>query len=957
MKNPRFLKSDDIETAAVNAENALHSHAPSSSSAESLTRRLKQQFVSVKADLVSRSNRVDAYLRQKLDEARESIKNEKRPKSNLRIKGAVPGFRPGDARLIDRFGDMLPWDWVDKNGFFVTRGHTPSTPEGIGFTVEIAPQTGITEQMEKSLLGLTTTLPIGATLAITAYASPQVEAITEPMLAPEVGLDAFSPLDPDSRDILVRSMSARRETLNRGARHQLTPQAPVMVRHWRVWVSVVIPTAKPTDPDVLEEAATARRSIATVLDQSGLYLGVGDGQTLVTTVAELLNPAQVHARDFHTPIFNPFESPSRQVMLPDTEITVEKDRVLFTSTQAKAKDPSSVMSAVGLMVTRYPEHRWSLADATSLLGEMGRGGSQIPTPFLMTSLCRLLDPATEKVFADTHRMRALQMSQTPLSQLSPYYHEKARQWNAASKSFESEGGLALVAHQLLILAPEALEAEAVNAALTVARKSGVELRRTTCLHAQSLFSALPMAAGPILCDDLRAMGRLERRTLATALYGAPVMCEWQGSPARDDRDRKTPLLTLLGRRGQIMHVDLFANPNGNYSATIVGKPGSGKSVVMNALAVSTLAQGGLVWVIDVGRSYEKTANLLNGSFLEFDAEHVWDLNPFRTLTLLGGSAQEEAVESVVAILGELLSPFAPLPDLQRAILISLVANCARQAAKEGRAATLAELDRGLAEFAKTDRRLDDLRIQLSPYLTGPLSKWFDGSGKPLNFTSRLTVLELEGLSAHPALRQAVLMTLMLFIEKTMEKDRATVKLVLIDEAWDLMSSGHSGRFIEHGFRRARKHKGSFVVATQSIQDFFQSETAQAAWDCADTRIFLRQDAEVITALEAMGKLAPDPYFREAMASLTTMRGSWSEMLVRVGDAPPAIGRLVLDRFTQVLFSSLPAEVQAVNGWRRTGASMAEAVNLVASGYMTPSKELLAELFHKAKLGNTDGEID
>lgn len=862
------------------------------------------------------------------------------PDENLHTESGVPGFRRGDARLIDRFGDMLPWEWVDDEGFFITRGKSPDVPEGIAFTIEIAPQTGITEQMEKSLLGLTATLPIGSTLAVTAYASPSVEAITEAMVPRPMTPDTFGPLAPEAEEILHRSMVSRREAMNNGARHQLTPQAPVVIRHWRVWLSVVIPTANPLSAEMRDQASTARRSIATVLDQSGLFLGHWDGQTFLTTVAEILNPAQVHAREFHTPLLNPFEIPSRQVMLPDTEIRVDKDRILFSSRQALDKDASAVISAVGLTVTRYPEHRWSLADATALLGETGRGGSQIATPFLFTSLCRLLDPATEKVLADTHRMRALQMSQTPLSQLSPYYHDKARQWNAASKSFECEGGLAQVTHQVLILSPQSREAEAVNAALTVARKTGVELRRTTCLHALSLMTALPMAAGPLLCDDLRAMGRLERRTLATALYGAPVMTEWQGSPNRDDCPEKTPLLTLIGRRGQIMHVDLFANPNGNYSATIVGKPGSGKSVVMNTLAVSTLAQGGLVWVIDVGRSYEKTAGLLKGSFLEFDPDHIWDLNPFQTLTLLANGAQDEAVESVVAILGELLSPHAALPDLQRAVLISLVTNCARNAAREGRMATLADLDQALAAIGQTDRRLDDLRLQLAPYLSGPLSKWFDGTGRPLNFTSRLTVLELEGLSAHPALRQAVLMTLMLFIEKTMERDRGTAKLVLIDEAWDLMGAGHAGRFIEHGFRRARKHKGSFVVATQSIQDFFQSETAQAAWDCADTRIFLRQDAEVITSLEATGKLAPDPYFREAITSLTTMRGAWSEMLVRVGDAPPAIGRLVLDRFTQVLFSTLPTEFHAVTGWCRLGATMAEAVELVASNRMTPEIQLL-----------------
>ena len=67
------------------------------------------------------------------------------------------------------------------------------------------------------------------------------------------------------------------------------------------------------------------------------------------------------------------------------------------------------------------------------------------------------------------------------------------------------------------------------------------------------------------------------------------------------------------------------------------------------------------------------------------------------------------------------------------------------------------------------------------------------------------------------------------------------------------------------------------------------------------------------------------------------------MIVKVGDAPPAIGRLVLDRFSQVLFSSLPAEVTAVNAWRRAGATMTTAVQAVAHGFMTPSHETIETL--------------
>lgn len=864
---------------------------------------------------------------------------------NLRVAPGLPGFRHGDAAVIDRLSAYLPWEAADDDGLFILAGKTPDEAEGLGFTIEVYPQTGVTDEMEKSLLGLASVLPPGAVMSMTAYASPAVEGLTERIIPEPARPDAFPPLTSDAKRLIDEAVRSASDSLNRGAREQLTPAAPVVVRHWRVWLSVVFPGADPSDETLRESVKTARRAMAAVLEQSGLYMGDWNADVLVGTVSEMLNPQSVRARTFVRPAANPFESPSAQVMRCDTEVTVEKHRVRFSSFEAESptNPDDRTVHAVGLSLTNYPDKNWSLLTTSGLLGEMGRGGSQIPCPFALTVIIGILDAASERVMAEGHRMRAMQMSATPIAQLSPWYPEKARQWTMAVKSFQSEGGLARVSHQMVLFAPAALEAEAVHAAEAIGRKVGVEWRRTTCLHAQTLLAALPMAAGPLLANDLRLCARFPRRTLATGICGMPVMTEWQGTGARDDRERQTPLLTLIGRRGQIMHVDPFANQSGNYSMTIVGKPGSGKSVVMNQLAFSTLAQGGLVWIIDVGRSYEKMAGVLDGEFLVFDKDHVWDLNPFAILNALSGDDRNEGIESIVAILGELVSPGRPLPDLERSVLINTTASAAVAAQREGRLATLADLDAALARLAVNDRRLDDLRVQLEPYLAGPLAKWFDGSGRLIDFTNRLTVLELEGLSAHPALRQAVLMTLMLWIEKTMSLDRRTVKLVLIDEAWDLMGSGHSGKFIASGFRRARKHKGGFVVATQSLADFFQSETAEAAWQCADTRLTLRQDPDVLSALESQGRLSVDPWFRAVLPSLTTVRGSWSEMIVKVGDAPPAIGRLVLDRFTQVLFSSLPAEVTAVNAWRAAGVPMVDAVRAVALGLMTPSPAALERL--------------
>lgn len=401
---------------------------------------------------------------------------------------------------------------------------------------------------------------------------------------------------------------------------------------------------------------------------------------------------------------------------------------------------------------------------------------------------------------------------------------------------------------------------------------------------------------------------------------------------------------LAGRKGQVFFVDPFANAHGSYSATVVGKPGSGKSVVMNELTASTILSGGRVWIIDAGFSYKKLCGLLGGSFIEFKDEARWDLNPLKFLTdgSRHGSFEgddRELLEMVVKILSELMTSRG-LDDYAESILSECVQKTARTAIAEDRSPLIDDLREMLMGYrlqGREERSALEMAAMLQPFAKdGPFAKWFDGGGKPIAFDKTLTVLELDGLSAHKRLRSAVLMTLMLSIERAMQtRPKSETKLVCIDEAWDLMGEGASGRFIETGYRRARKLNGSFVTATQSIADFFLSETAEAAWRCADTRIFLRQDADSLEALERDGRMARDPWLREAITSLTTVAGAWSEMVVKVGDEPAAIGRLLLDSYSRVAYSTLPHEVDLVNRWQKAGLSLSEAIARTAASEAPP----------------------
>ena len=80
------------------------------------------------------------------------------------------------------------------------------------------------------------------------------------------------------------------------------------------------------------------------------------------------------------------------------------------------------------------------------------------------------------------------------------------------------------------------------------------------------------------------------------------------------------------------------------------------------------------------------------------------------------------------------------------------------------------------------------------------------------------------------------------------------KIVIIDEAWDLLTSGEVGKFIETGYRRFRKYNGSAIVITQSLGDLYTNPVGEAITANSAITFQLAQQGRTLEMLAGQQKL-------------------------------------------------------------------------------------------------------
>jgi conjugal transfer ATP-binding protein TraC len=546
----------------------------------------------------------------------------------------------------------------------------------------------------------------------------------------------------------------------------------------------------------------------------------------------------------------------------------------------------------------------SLQNMRRMIGDPLTGSRGIHGNFFINLNIFIPDSAAEKQKADKERNAINYQAFGPMLKFNPKLLFKKESTDLLFKSI-NDGDRILKVKLCVGLFADSLDISEtrLTEAQTYFSEIGWSMKEDKYLTLPMLVNSLP------LCADAKAVRFLQRyKRLGSkhAVEFLPVISDWSGTG--------TPQLTFISRGGQIMAMDIF-DSNTNYNTCIVAASGSGKSFLTNDIITSYISSGAKCWVIDIGRSYEKLTNAIGGDFVEFGEKSQICLNPFQIIK----NYNEEA-DMVVGIIVSMAAMEDKLTDLQLARLRSIMKDLWDE--HEGGMT----VDRVAEQLLKDDdRRVRDMGHQLFAFTSlGEYGRFFNGQNN-VNFSNHLTCLELEELSGRGHLQQVVLLILIYQIQQAMYLgNRDQRKLLIIDEAWDLLARGNIAKFIETGYRRFRKYNGAAITITQSLNDLYNSPSGVAIAENSANLYLLYQKPETIESIKRQNRLMIGDGGYTFLKSVHTVTGQYSEIFFVTGYGV-GIGRLMVDKYTKLLYSTHPDDIKKISQRTSQGMTTAEAI--------------------------------
>jgi conjugal transfer ATP-binding protein TraC len=304
--------------------------------------------------------------------------------------------------------------------------------------------------------------------------------------------------------------------------------------------------------------------------------------------------------------------------------------------------------------------------------------------------------------------------------------------------------------------------------------------------------------------------------------------------------------------------DRFSLENGN--SVVFAKSGAGKSFAVKLEALRSMMFGTEIFIIDPENEYQKMCDAVGGAYVRLSLNSTTRINPFDLrsnlitlhglLRLMMGGAQAQMVQGGMTTLPA-LNP-AEEADLDAALIETYAkAGITNDPLTHGSPPpTINDLYDTLLHMGGTGPQLAQ---RLRKYTSGTFAGIFSQPSN-VNINNSMVVFNIRDLEDE--LRPVAMYIVLNHIWNHTKVDKKR-RLLIIDEAWQLMRYEDSANFIFSVAKRARKYNLGLTTVTQDVEDFMASRMGRAIVANASMQLLLKQSPTAVDVLADVFKLTSE----------------------------------------------------------------------------------------------------
>lgn len=315
--------------------------------------------------------------------------------------------------------------------------------------------------------------------------------------------------------------------------------------------------------------------------------------------------------------------------------------------------------------------------------------------------------------------------------------------------------------------------------------------------------------------------------------------------------------------------DRFSLENSN--SVVFAKSGAGKSFTVKLEALRSMMFGTEVFIIDPENEYERMCEAVGGAYVRLSLNSTTRINPFDLPQVFDDDDADNALRSNLITLHGLFrlmlggasaqmqgaTAVGILTPVQEADLDAALIETYAKAGITNDPLTHASPPPTISDLYDTLLHMGGTGPQLAQmlrkYTTGTFAGIFSQQSN-VNVNNPMVVFNIRDLEDE--LRPVAMYIVLNYIWNKTKVDKKR-RILIVDEAWQLMKYDDSANFLFSLAKRARKYNLGITTITQDVEDFMSSRMGRAIVANASMQILLKQSTSAVDVLADVFKLTSE----------------------------------------------------------------------------------------------------